>query len=48
MGFLGGSNGKEPTTKSNAGDSGSSHWVVILGRADLLEKGITTHSSILA
>ena len=23
MAFLGGSNGKEPTTKSNAGDSGS-------------------------
>ena len=38
-GFLGGSDGKE--SASNAGDPGSS-------REDHLEKGMATHSSILA
>ena len=41
MGFPGGSDGKESAW--NAGDLGS-----ILGREDLLEKGMATHSSILA
>ena len=40
-GFLGSSNGKE--SACNAEDSGS-----ILGREDPLEKGMATHSSILA
>ena len=42
-GFLGGSAGKE--SACNAGDTGS---VPGWGRDDPLEKGITTHSSILA
>ena len=41
LGFPGGSDGKESAW--NAGDLGS-----ILGREDLLEKGMATHSSILA
>ena len=41
MGFPGGSDGKESSCK--AGDPGS-----ILGWEDPLEKGIATHSSILA
>ena len=40
-GFLGGSDGKEST--HNVGNPGSS-----LGREDPLEKGMTTHSSVLA
>ena len=41
MGFLGGSESKE--SACNAGD-----WVLCLGRKDSLEKGMATHSSILA
>ena len=41
MGFLGGSDGKEST--HNMGDQ-----VQSLGWEDLLEKGMATHSSILA
>ena len=41
MGFLGGSDGKETACK--AGD-----WVWSLGLEDPLEKGMTTHSNILA
>ena len=41
MGFPGGSNGKK--SASNAGDPG-----LILSQEDPLEKGIATHSSILA
>jgi len=41
LGFLGGSVGKEYTC--NAGDPGS-----VSGLEDPLEKGMTTHSSILA
>ena len=41
MGFPGGSDGKEPAC--SAEDPGS-----ILGREDPLEKGMATHSSILA
>ena len=41
MGFSGGSDGKE--SASNAGD-----LVLIPGQEDPLEKGIATHSSILA
>ena len=41
QGFLGSSNGKE--SACSAGDSGSS-----LGQEDPLEKGLATHSSILA
>ena len=40
-GFLGGSDGKEPAC--NVGDPGSS-----LGWEDPLEKGLATHSSVLA
>ena len=40
-GFLGSSHGKEPTYK--AGDPGS-----IAGLEDPLEKGMATHSSVLA
>ena len=41
LGFPGGSDGEE--SACNAGDLGS-----ILGREDPLEKGMATHSSILA
>ena len=41
MGFPGGSDGKE--SACNLGDLGS-----IPGKKDLLEKGMATHSSILA
>ena len=41
LGFLGGSEGKE--SACNVGDLG-----LILGHKDSLEKGMTTHSSILA
>ena len=37
----GGSNGKESAYNQET-------WVQSLGREDLLEKGMTTHSSILA
>ena len=40
-GFLGGSDGKE--SAHNAGD-----WGLIPGSEDTLEKGMATHSSILA
>ena len=49
MGILGGSNSKESTTKSNAGDSGSSlGWEDSRGWGDSLENRMATHSSILA
>ena len=43
MGFPGGSDGKE-----SACNAGSDPWVRSLGQKDTLEKGMATHSSVLA
>ena len=42
LGFLGGTSGKEPAYQCRE------TWVPSLGREDLLEKEMATHSSVLA
>ena len=48
MGFPGGASGKKKKPPANAGRHKRPTWALSLGREDPVEKGMATHSSILA